>query len=143
MDHTLILWYNTVAIIFSFFAGAAIGSGIICLLMRRAQKKSWLKGRSSCDCCGHQLAWYDLVPVLSYTLCNGRCRYCGANIPASCISGELIYGLLGVVCAVTFMFRAAPVIMRLSFLLVAVIATVVYTIMSMSIIKERAAKNHG
>lgn len=142
MDQTLIRWCGTVTVIFSFFAGAAIGSGVICFLMRREQKKTWLKGRSVCDSCGHQLAWYDLVPILSYVLCNGSCRYCGANIPITCVSGELIYGLLGVVCAVTFMSRATPVMIRLTFLLVAVIATVVYTSISKSIIKERATKNH-
>lgn len=143
MDHTLIIWYDAVTIIFSFFAGAAIGSGIMCFLMRRAQNRSWLKGRSTCDCCGHQLSWHDLVPILSYVFSNGKCRYCGANIPVSCISAELIYGLLGVVCAVTIIFPATPITMRLCFLLVALVATIIYTGLSNSIIKGKEAKHNG
>ncbi len=34
------------------------------------------KDRSECLHCHHQLAWYDLVPVLSWLLLRGKCRYC-------------------------------------------------------------------
>lgn len=40
-------------------------------------------GRSSCARCGHTLAPWDLVPVLSWLLLRGRCRYCGAGIEDS------------------------------------------------------------
>lgn len=36
--------------------------------------------RSVCLHCGHQLAWYDLVPVLSWLQLRGKCRYCKASI---------------------------------------------------------------
>ena len=32
--------------------------------------------RSRCLHCGHQLAWYDLIPVLSWLSIGGKCRYC-------------------------------------------------------------------
>lgn len=32
--------------------------------------------RSRCLDCGHELAWYDLVPLLSWASTGGRCRYC-------------------------------------------------------------------
>src|SRR5690606_15326595 len=34
------------------------------------------KGRSICVHCKHELAWYDLIPVLSWLLLRGKCRYC-------------------------------------------------------------------
>ena len=34
------------------------------------------KGRSMCPDCQHTLAWYDLVPVLSWLSVAGKCRYC-------------------------------------------------------------------
>lgn len=34
------------------------------------------KGRSMCPHCQHTLAWYDLLPVLSWLSLRGRCRYC-------------------------------------------------------------------
>lgn len=32
--------------------------------------------RSECLNCHHQLAWYDLIPVISWVTLKGRCRYC-------------------------------------------------------------------
>lgn len=39
-----------------------------------------MKDRSRCLRCGHQLAWYDLIPLLSWLRTGGRCRYCQASI---------------------------------------------------------------
>lgn len=36
--------------------------------------------RSHCLECGHVLAWYDLVPLLSWASTRGRCRYCNQRI---------------------------------------------------------------
>lgn len=38
------------------------------------------KGRSMCPHCQHALAWYDLLPVLSWLSLRGRCRYCHKSI---------------------------------------------------------------
>ncbi|NCU38017.1 prepilin peptidase [Candidatus Saccharibacteria bacterium] len=38
------------------------------------------KDRSECLNCHHKLAWYDLVPVASWVLLGGRCRYCRNTI---------------------------------------------------------------
>lgn len=32
--------------------------------------------RSRCLHCGHILKWYDLIPLISWTLLRGKCRYC-------------------------------------------------------------------
>ena len=39
-------------------------------------KYSILHGRSMCVHCRHVLAWYDLLPVVSWLSLKGRCRYC-------------------------------------------------------------------
>ena len=38
------------------------------------------KDRSRCLHCGHTLAWYDLIPLLSWVSTGGKCRYCGIPI---------------------------------------------------------------
>ena len=38
------------------------------------------KDRSRCLHCGHQLAWYDLIPLVSWVGLRGKCRYCRASI---------------------------------------------------------------
>lgn len=37
---------------------------------------SILNGRSMCPSCRHALAWYDLIPVLSWFSLKAKCRYC-------------------------------------------------------------------
>lgn len=36
--------------------------------------------RSRCLHCGHKLAWYDLLPLVSWVSLRGRCRYCKTRI---------------------------------------------------------------
>lgn len=38
------------------------------------------KGRSMCPHCRHELAAWDLIPVLSWLSLRGKCRYCGKRI---------------------------------------------------------------
>lgn len=37
-------------------------------------------GRSRCPICHKQLAWYELIPVLSFLFLRGKCRHCGHRI---------------------------------------------------------------
>lgn len=72
--------------------GAALGSFSKCAAGRHAageRGRALFGGRSRCDSCGHTLSPRDLVPVASWLLARGRCRYCGAKIPASCLWAEL------------------------------------------------------
>ena len=38
--------------------------------------------RSRCQACGHQLRWYENIPVLSYVFLRGQCSSCGVGISA-------------------------------------------------------------
>jgi leader peptidase (prepilin peptidase)/N-methyltransferase len=42
--------------------------------------KELLFGRSRCDHCHKQIAWYDNIPLVSYLLLRGKCRHCGKPI---------------------------------------------------------------
>lgn len=67
-----------------------LGSFLDCAAARYAAGGGWLpRGRSRCDACGHILGAADLIPVVSWLLRRGRCRYCGAKIPADCLWAEL------------------------------------------------------
>lgn len=37
---------------------------------------SVVTGRSMCPDCKHTLAWYDMLPVVSWIMLRGKCRYC-------------------------------------------------------------------
>jgi len=43
-------------------------------------KASPLQDRSQCLHCGHTLAWYDLLPLVSWMSTKGKCRYCHEKI---------------------------------------------------------------
>lgn len=77
--------------------GAVWGSFASCAVSRWAAGEKLFAGRSRCFACGHTLSAGDLVPVLSWLVRRGRCKYCGAPIPADCLVSELA-GALGLVC---------------------------------------------
>lgn len=79
-------------LVLSGILGLCVGSFLLCAVSRRAAGRSFLKGRSRCDACGHELAARELIPVFSYLFQKGRCRSCGAKIPASCLWAELCSG---------------------------------------------------
>lgn len=51
--------------------------GVIVSRLPRGQS---IRGRSRCEDCGRQLASLDLIPVLSWVVLRGHCRYCGVAI---------------------------------------------------------------
>lgn len=52
---------------------------ILSLPFRHAAPKNKGK-RSRCPHCQHTLAWFDLIPLLSFFFLQGRCRYCSQAI---------------------------------------------------------------
>ena len=56
------------------------GSFLNVVAYRVLRKQSILKPRSRCPRCKHNLAWYDLVPVISWITLGGKCRYCHQQI---------------------------------------------------------------
>jgi leader peptidase (prepilin peptidase)/N-methyltransferase len=75
--------------------GAILGSFLNALLFRFKTGKG-MGGRSRCMRCNHVLYSKDLVPVLSYTLLGGKCRYCGTHISIQYPLVEGIAALLSV-----------------------------------------------
>jgi len=86
--------------IFVFVLGLLIGSFLNCLIYRlelrelKGEKRSPFKGRSFCPRCGHVLSWLDLVPILSFLLLRGKCRYCSKSISKQYPLVELLTALV-------------------------------------------------
>lgn len=57
-----------------------IGSWLGVLIRRWPQGRPVAMARSACEHCGHQLGPLDMLPLASYLLLRGRCRYCAAPI---------------------------------------------------------------
>jgi leader peptidase (prepilin peptidase)/N-methyltransferase len=60
--------------------------------------------RSACPACGHGIAWYENVPVLSYLFLRGKCSACGVKISARYPVVEFLVGLLTLAAAWKFGF---------------------------------------
>ena len=60
--------------------GLAFGSFLNVCILRLPHDRSLLKPPSSCPKCGHLIGWRDNIPVLSWLLLRGRCRWCRAPI---------------------------------------------------------------
>lgn len=78
---------------FVFLFGLIIGSFLNCLIWRLYQDES-LGGRSYCPNCRHKLSWHDNIPLLSFILLRGRCRYCQQKISWQYPLVELIVAIL-------------------------------------------------
>ncbi len=70
--------------------GLIVGSFLNVLILRWGSKP--LTGRSACRTCERTILWYDLVPILSWIVLGGRCRYCGSRISLQYILVEAITG---------------------------------------------------
>jgi len=60
--------------------------------------------RSHCPHCGHQLSWYENIPVFSWLALRGRCRSCKAPISIQYPLVELLTALLCTLCVWQFGF---------------------------------------
>lgn len=52
------------------------------------------KPRSRCPKCGHQIRWYENIPVISYVALRGKCSACAAPIGVRYPVVEIVTGLL-------------------------------------------------
>ena len=88
------MWY-IVSIIF----GALIGSFLNVCIFRLPKEESIVTPGSHCPHCQKPIKFYDNVPLVSYILLNGRCRYCKESIS---IQYPLVEGITALVSLILF-----------------------------------------
>ena len=76
------------------------GSFCNVLIYRIPKGEQFVTGRSYCPNCKHKLVWYDNIPLLSYILLGGKCRYCKNKISIRYPVIELLVTVLGTSIAV-------------------------------------------
>ncbi|MCL2341700.1 MAG: prepilin peptidase [Firmicutes bacterium] len=84
-----------------FIIGTLIGSFFTLALYRMPKGENILNKRSYCPKCGHQLGFFDLVPILSYLSLKGRCKYCSEKISPRYLIIEISSGVLFLLFAVS------------------------------------------
>ncbi len=82
------------ALIFMF--GASVFSFVNVLIYRVPRHLPFGNERSFCPSCGNMLKGYDMVPVFSYLVLGGKCRFCKERISMRYPVIELMGGLMAV-----------------------------------------------
>ena len=82
--------------------GLLFGSFLNVVAARVPLRRSIISPGSACMSCGHELSWWENVPVLSYVALRGRCRACDEPIPLRYPAVELGSALLVAGCVWKF-----------------------------------------
>ncbi|MEG0372143.1 MAG: prepilin peptidase [Clostridium sp.] len=86
--------------VFIFLLGAIIGSFLNVCIFRIPKEESIVFPPSHCGNCNTKLKGKDLVPVLSYILLKGRCRYCKDKVS---IQYPIIEGFTGILFMILYL----------------------------------------
>lgn len=79
-----------------FLGGLLVGSFLNVVILRINTGRSVVTGRSACARCNRTLAWYELVPVVSFLGLRGKCRTCRQGISFQYPLVELCMGIYAV-----------------------------------------------
>jgi prepilin signal peptidase PulO-like enzyme (type II secretory pathway) len=76
---------------FFLLLGVVVGSflNVVVMRMKNAGAPFW-QGRSHCPHCNKVLRWFELMPVLSYLLQQGRCHSCKARLSVQYVVMEVL-----------------------------------------------------
>ena len=80
--------------VIAFILGACFGSFSGVLICRLPAGANIATKPSHCDSCGKQIKFYDNIPIISYIVLGGKCRYCKAHIPATTFVLEIVNAVL-------------------------------------------------
>lgn len=112
-----------------FIIGMCLGSFFM-VAGYRIPRKETLMGRSHCEECQQELAWWQLIPVVSYVFLKGKCAYCTSKIGAAAPVFEVLAGILYMVTAI--IFELSPEVLvgwtLISLLLIISVSDAVYQI---------------
>lgn len=93
-----------VYLIIFFILGAHMGSFLTVVGLRAPKGENFINKKSHCDSCGHILHLYEMIPIISYIIQKGRCRYCHKKIDIMALYMEFFTGVLFCVAFYSFGF---------------------------------------
>lgn len=85
-------------IIFYTIFGLAIGSFLNVVILRLPKQINIAFPASHCYSCKKPIKWYDNIPLLSWIILGGKCRYCKDKISIQYPLVELSCGIIFALC---------------------------------------------
>ncbi|MCD3297714.1 prepilin peptidase, partial [Clostridium botulinum] len=81
-----------------FVIGLIIGSFLNLCICRIPKNESIVYPASHCTSCQNKIKPYDLIPIISYIILKGKCRYCEEKISINspiieCLTGVIFLGV--------------------------------------------------
>ncbi len=89
---------SSLTTVYAFLVGLCVGSFLNVCVARWPRELSVIRPRSRCPHCGHQLAWFENIPLFSWLVLRARCRCCDEPISPIYPLVELTIGVLWAVC---------------------------------------------
>lgn len=86
-----------------FLFGLCAGSFLNVLIYRIPRNLGFIKGGSFCPKCGKKIFWHDNIPLLSFIVLGGRCRFCHSPISWRYPIVELTTGVLFVLGSASYL----------------------------------------
>ena len=90
-----------------FLFGAVVGSFLNVCIVRIPRGDSIVHPPSHCQGCKNPIRFYDNIPLVSYIVLLGRCRFCGERISRRYFFVELLMACLAVALYYQFGFSLA------------------------------------
>ncbi|WP_035242014.1 prepilin peptidase [Desulfobacter vibrioformis] len=110
--------------VMSFIFGTCIGSFLNVVIYRMPEGQSIVSPPSHCPACNHPIAFYFNLPIISFLILKGKCKFCKAPISIRYPLVELLTGVLalglffkfGLTPAALFYFTFGAVLIAISFI---------------------------
>lgn len=117
-------------LIIFFILGTLCGSFFTVVGLRLPKNENFTTTHSHCDSCGHELKLYEMIPIISYAIQRGRCRYCKQKIDIMSTFIEFFTGLLFAVSFYSFGFsyEFAIGLGVISLLMIVIVSDLIYLI---------------
>nr|WP_211194693.1 A24 family peptidase [Pyxidicoccus fallax] len=110
--------FGPIFTLFLVVLGLCVGSFLNVVIARVPAGQSIVHPRSRCPRCGHELSWYENIPLVSWLALRARCRGCKTPISARYPLVELLTGLLYFACLRRFdwTYELVPALVLVSLL---------------------------
>lgn len=77
-----------------FIFGAIIGSFLNVVIYRVPRGESIVTPRSHCTKCGKIITWYHNIPIISYIILGGKCKYCDEKYSINYFFVEILSAII-------------------------------------------------